>query len=193
MKIIEDYLPIGPARPGTFLKQIMAIVLHWPADPGATGMQIKNYWSSKDNSAGASAHCVINQDGSILQVMPWNEKAYHVGSSQIDPASGKIYTDLARSMFGSYASNPQKSSPNNCTIGIEMCHADMTGSYSLYTIQATAELCSMLCSTYHLDPLKNIIRHVDVVGWKQCPKWFIDHPKEFDDFRMAVKQRMESL
>lgn len=187
MNIIEDYLPIGPARPGKVNKDILAVVLHWPADPGATGKQIRDYWASINNSGGASAHCVINQDGSIVQVMPWNEKAYHVGSSQIDPASGKIYTDLARSLFGPYASNPQTSSPNNCTIGIEMCHADKTGAYSEKTVESAIELCSMLCHTFNLDPLTNIIRHIDVVGWKECPRWYIEYPSDFDKFRYSVK------
>jgi N-acetylmuramoyl-L-alanine amidase len=190
MNITQNFLPVGSARPGKTLTQILAIVLHWPADPGATATQIRNYWAGPGNTAGASAHCAIDQDGIIVQVMPWNEKAYHVGSSQIDPASGKIYTDLARSLFGVYASNPQTSSPNNCTIGIEMCHADMTGSYTGSTVEAAAELCAMLCREYKLDPVSKIVRHVDVVGWKQCPKWYIDHPNELDAFRQSVKQKI---
>jgi N-acetylmuramoyl-L-alanine amidase len=193
MQIVQSFLPIGSARPGRALDKVLAIVLHWPADPGATGDAIRNYWAGPMNTAGASAHCAISPDGTIVQVMPWEELAYHVGSSLNDPQSGLIYTDLARSMFGDYASNPKTTSPNHCTIGIEMCHLDLDGAYTPETVAAAVELCAQFCTKYNLDPASKIIRHIDVVGWKECPKWYIDHPEDLDSFRASVATKMGGL
>jgi N-acetylmuramoyl-L-alanine amidase len=190
VKIVQNFLPIGPARPGTLLDKMLAIVLHWPADSGASALAIRNFWAGPDNKQGTSAHCAIDLDGTIVQVMPWGEKAFHVGSTLKDPASGQIYTDLARQMFGAYASNPATMSPNRVTIGIEMCHADEMGAYTPETVAAAVELCMQLCQRYALDPATQIIRHIDVVGWKRCPAWYIDHPEDLDAFRAAVADRI---
>jgi len=190
MKIVPALLPIGPARPGLALDNVLAIVLHWPAVPGQHAKAIRDYWASPDNAAGASAHCAIDQDGTIVQTVPWYERAYHVGSSQVDPASGRIYTDLARDLFGDWALYPQRTSPNHCTVGIEMCHVDAAGAYTHETVAAAVELCAYLCKQYHLEPGKRIIRHIDVVGWKRCPAWYIDHPAHLDAFRAAVAEAM---
>lgn len=235
MVIKQNFLPIGPARPGAPLDKVLAIVLHWPAAPGQRAQITRDYWAGKDNKEGSSAHCIIDQDGTIIQAIPWNEKAFHVGSVLKDPASGQIYTDLARQMFGAYASNPATMSPNRVTIGIEMettavsraeaieaddeaaradeagdkaavaaarakaatiraeaNRIDALGAYTPETVAAAVELCAQLCQRYALDPATQIIRHIDVVGWKRCPAWYIDHPEDLDAFRAAVAERMSA-
>jgi N-acetylmuramoyl-L-alanine amidase len=192
MHIVQKLLPIGDARPGRNLDNILAIVLHWPAMPGQHAQAIADFWAGADNKDGASAHCAIDQDGTIVQTVPWTERAYHVGSSLVDPKSGKIYTDLAASLFGDFAPRtlPASTSPNHVTIGIEMCHLDEAGTYTPETVAAAVELCAYLCGQYHVDPATHIIRHIDVVGWKRCPAWYIDHPEDLDAFRQAVAAKM---
>jgi len=190
MTIVQDFIPIGPARKGIDLDCVTAIVVHWPAAPNQTAQQTTAFWKGPENKAGDSAHAVISEDGTIIQTVPWHEVAYHVGSSLIDPASGKIYTDLARTLFGPYASNPKTTSPNHCTIGIEMETVDWLGTYTPETVQAAIELCAQLCKDYMLDPLTRIIRHYDVVGWKHCPKWYVDNPTDFDLFKREVQQKV---
>ncbi|MGO8696011.1 MAG: N-acetylmuramoyl-L-alanine amidase family protein [Rectinemataceae bacterium] len=192
MNLVQAFLPIGPARPGVPLDTVLAIVLHWPDAPGQTAEETHDYWAGGDNKEGASAHCAISENGAIIQCVPWREKAFHVGSSLPDPASGKIYTDLARNLFGAFAEDPASSSPNHCTIGIEMETVDDLGTYTPATIEAALELCVELCGQFHLDPATRIIRHVDVVGWKRCPAWYIDHPEDLDNFRAAVAAKMGS-
>jgi N-acetylmuramoyl-L-alanine amidase len=190
MNIIQNYLPFGDARPGADLDNVLAIILHWPAAPGQTAEQTRNFWASADNTEGSSAHCVIDQDGSIQAAIPWHERAYHVGSSLVDPVSGKIYTDLARQLFGDYAANPKTTSPNHVTIGIEMATTDNLGTYTDATVTAAIELCAYLCEQYHLDPLTKIIRHYDVVGWKKCPAWYVAHPEDLIVFRQKAANKM---
>jgi N-acetylmuramoyl-L-alanine amidase len=190
MKIIQAMLPLGPARPGLALDSILALVLHWPAKAGQHAKDICDYWASADNREGASAHCAIDQSGMIYQALPWYEKAVAVGSSIPDPASGRIYTDLARALFGEYASNPKQRSPNRCTINIELCHVDGEGRMTGETVAAAVELCAYLCGQYHLEPRTRIVTHHLVVGWKDCPRWYTTHPEALEEFREAVAGRM---
>jgi N-acetylmuramoyl-L-alanine amidase len=190
MQIIQSFLPIGPARKGIKLDKVLAVVLHWPAAPGQRAQETRNFWAGPANAEGSSAHCVIDEDGTIVQVMSWDEVAYHVGSAQPDPVSGRIYTDLARAMFGGYASNPKTTSPNHVTIGIEMATTDADGTYTPETVAAAVELCAQLCATYSLDPSADIVRHYDVVGWKKCPKWYVDHPEDLAAFHAAVATKL---
>jgi N-acetylmuramoyl-L-alanine amidase CwlA len=50
-------------------------------------------------------------------------------------------------------------------------------------------LCAWLCWRFDLNPMSDIIRHYDVTG-KDCPRWFVSHPEEFDVFRDSVKATM---
>lgn len=199
MKIVQELLPIGDARPGKNLANILAIVLHWPGAPGQHAEAIAKYWAGPGNTEGASAHCAIDQDGTIVQTVPWTELAYHIGSSVPDPASGKIYTDLARELFGEFADIPDpvhpQTSPNHVAIGIEMCHLDELGTYTPETVAAAVELCAYLSEQYHVDPATHIIRHHDVIGFngtthQNCPRWYVDHPEDLDVFRAAVAAKL---
>jgi len=190
MEITQSFLPVGPARPGAPLDEVRALVLHWPAASRQTARQVRDFWAGPGNTEGTSAHCAVSQDGTIVQAIPWTEKAYHVGSSAPDPASGRVYTELARTLFGDFAKSPKTTSPNHVTIGIEMCHLDALGTYAQATVDAAVELCAYLCKQYGLDPASRIITHRDVVGWKLCPKWYCDHPGDLDDFRGAVAAKM---
>jgi N-acetylmuramoyl-L-alanine amidase len=199
MKITECFLEKNEfSRPGKTRPITLGIVLHNVGVPEQNAETVRNYFNSlryqtaRDNTPdrSASAHYVIDQSGDILYIIPQEEKAYHVGSSQIDPESGKIYTRLAREAFGDYAKYPDKTSPNSCTIGIEMCNR-LNGVFTEATIIATAELCAMLCNKFGFDPLKKIFTHHEIVGWKNCPEYWTKHPTLFAAFKLDVKSKME--
>jgi N-acetylmuramoyl-L-alanine amidase len=59
----------------------------------------------RDHRVWGSAHYIIDLNGDTYHAVPDNEVAYHCGSSQKDPASGRIYTDWARAKFGRFAEN----------------------------------------------------------------------------------------
>jgi N-acetylmuramoyl-L-alanine amidase len=190
MQIIQAFLPLGPARKGIKLDKVDGIVLHWPDAPNQTAEETRDFWAGSDNVQGDSANAVVSENGVIIQCMPWDEVAYHVGSSRPDPASGRIYTDLARQMFGYYALNPATTSPNHVLIGIEMETIDEDGTMTPETVEGTEELCAYLCNLCHLDPASRIITHHDVVGWKDCHRWYVNHPEDLDAFRAAVAAKM---
>ena len=80
------------------------VVIHFTA--GATARSSVNFWKTK-SAKGASAHVVIDRDGSIIQCRPFNRTAGHAGVSRWrDPQTGFLYEGL-----------------NSCSIGIELANA----------------------------------------------------------------------
>lgn len=186
MQIIQRLLTINEySRPGRQLRDVLGIVIHWTANPAANAEQNRAFFENRKAGTGGygSAHYIIGQDGEILQAIPDNEVAYHCGTSERDPASGKVYTDEARRRFGKYAS--ENSSPNNCTIGIELCPVDDAGNFTSWTIKAAAELCALICRRYGLTA-QAITTHHDIVGWKDCPRLWTKNPELLDAFRYTV-------
>ena len=190
MQIIHDFLTINEySRPGRKIKEVLGVVLHWTANPAANAQQNRDYFESlKTGSAGyASAHYIIDQNGLIVAAVPEYEIAYHCGSSKRDPASNKFYTDEARQRFGRYAS--ENNSPNNCTLGVELCPIDNNGNFSDATINAAAELCADILKRYSLGALA-LTTHHNVVGWKDCPKLWTEKPQLFEAFIYTVADKM---
>lgn len=179
-KIIEDYItPNKYSRPQKDLKRIKALVIHWVANPNTSAIANRNFFESRkggEKSYG-SAHEIIDLNGDVVIVIPENEMAYHVGS--------KTYTDEALVSLSDY--------PNDCTYGIECTHVDWQGNMTDETIATLIARCADLCTRYDLDPLVDIWTHKQVVGWKNCPKYFVDHPKEFELFKEKVKIKMTSV
>lgn len=188
MRITQKLLtPNEYSRPRKPLQKLLGIVVHWTANPCADAEQTRLYFEAKKTGMGgyASAHYIIGQKGEIIQIIPANEVAYHCGTDRKDPASGKIYTDYARKKFGHYAVHWQATSPNFCTIGIELCPTDDDGHFTERTINAAVELCAYLCNKHHLTA-DDITTHHEIVGWKDCPRLWTNQPELLDAFRASV-------
>lgn len=171
------------SRPGKNLTVVKALVIHWVANAGSTAKQNRNYFESlksqslNDASARfASAHFIVGLEGEAIQCIPSGEMAYHVGA--------KTYTPEALSRLGHY--------PNNCTVGIELCHPQTDGRFTQETLDAARELCALLCVQFNLDPVRDIWTHHGITG-KDCPKWFVDNPGQFESFKEWVSAALESL
>ena len=162
--------------------------MHWTANPNANAEQNWLYFEAKKTGMGSygSAHYIIGQKGDIIQCIPDEEVAYHCGSSQKDPESGHIYTNYARKKFGHYAVHWQTTSPNYCTLGIELCPTDYDGNFTEKTINAAIDLCAYLCKRHNLTA-DDITTHHDIVGWKDCPRLWTRKPELLDAFRASVK------
>jgi N-acetylmuramoyl-L-alanine amidase len=191
MKIVEKLLKVNPySRPGRSLGAVKGIILHWT---GAPMQRAINTWGWFETGCPgdrhySSAHYIVDLDGAIYHAIPDNEVAYHCGSSQPDPASGRIYTDWARAKLGRFAKNPAINSPNNCTIGIEMCVTDNDGNFTPETLGAARELIVKLLKENRLT-IDDIGTHHLVVGWKDCPRLWTKHPEHLNAFRQAVKEK----
>lgn len=188
MKAIKKYLTPNPySRPQRKLQKPLAVVMHWTANPKADADENRNYFESRKNGLNGygSAHYIIAQNGRTIQCMPETEVAYHCGTTLKDPASGKVYTDLARERFGRYAIDYEHNSPNNCTIAIELCPVDSTGAFTKATLNVAAELCADILRRYNLTPA-DIVTHNQIVGWKDCPRLWVVEPEKLEAFRAAV-------
>ena len=172
MKIEQRLLtPNEWSRPQLKIRELKAIVIHWTANPNANAKQNWLFFEEKKTGMGGygSAHYIIGQDGEIIQAIPNNEIAYHCGTDKEDPESGQIYTTYARKKFGHYAVHFQTTSPNFCTIGVELCPTDNDGHFTERTINAAVELCAYLCNKHGLTA-DDITTHHEKVGRKDGPR-----------------------
>ena len=189
MQIIHDFLTINEySRPGRKLREVLGVVMHWTANPAASAKENRDYFENRKTGAGGSAHYIIDKNGIVVAAVPENEIAYHTGTSEKDPASGRVYTDEARARFGKYAS--ETSSPNNCTIGIELCPIDAAGNFTNATINTAIELCADICQRYGLTA-QAITTHHDIVGWKDCPRLWTNKPQLLEAFRASVADKIK--
>ena len=194
MNITEKFLTLNPfSRPGRRLAECRAIILHYVGKPNQRAQSVWNYFE-KDcprKKSHASVHYIIDLNGDIFRVVPDNEVAFHCGSSTLDPASGRVYTDWARRKFGYFVSDPTKSSPNNCTIGIELC-IDRGGNFPTETLAAAVTLVAELIRENKLTT-EDIGHHKQVVGWKDCPLPWVKEPELFEIFKDWVRSKLGVL
>ena len=82
-----------------------------------------------------------------------------------------------------YCSNDR----NGDTLSIEVCHPDDTGRYTQASYTSLVRLVNWLREFYELEP-EDVIRHYDVTG-KACPKYYVDHPEEWEAFRRELAEK----
>ncbi len=161
----QDFLSINPwSRPGTPLKKIDGVVIHYVGNPGTTAEANRNYFQSLalgTDKVYASAHFIVGLDGEVVQCIPLTEI--------------------------SYASN----SRNDDTVAIEVCHPDDSGQFSSVTYDRAVELTAWLCHTFDLTA-QDVIRHYDITG-KDCPKYYVEHPEAWEQFHADVADALGAL
>lgn len=173
--IITDLLLTNPdARPRRAITP-KGVVLHWVANPGTTARNNRDYFQNGVSAAKqnwASAHYVID-DKEIIRCIPENEMAYHVGATS--------YNKTALQRFAT-------SYPNDCLIGIELCHADWDGHFGKSTWSQAVELTADILRRYKL-PVSAIVRHYDITG-KECPRLMVRDPAVFAAFKTDVERKL---
>lgn len=184
--ITKDFIPKNPfTRPGTPLKAVRGVVVHWTANENAGADDVAHMryleGTAIKTERYASAAYFVDHD-SILNVVPEKEMTYHVGA--------KRYTTQR---LGSY--------PNNCTIGIEVC-VNRKGEDFKKAIDRSAYLAATLLVRYNLSII-DLYRHYDVTG-KDCPRYFVydDSARAYGyesaalawkDFKMSVVAYMDAI
>ena len=147
-------LPVNKySRPGTALETVKGIVVHYTGNPGTTAQQNRDYFAGLAETGETSA-----------------------SSHFVVGLSGEIVQCIPCNEI-SYASNNR----NKDTISIECCIEDDTGKFNEQTYQSLVKLVTWLMGRYDLET-DDVIRHYDVTG-KQCPKYFVEHPKAWKQFK----------
>ena len=160
----QDYLTVNPySRPGEPLEKINGVVIHYVGNPGTTAHANRNYFEALASGL---------------------ENTY-ASSHFIVGLEGEVIQCVPLTEIA-YASNTR----NGDTVSIEVCHPDETGEFSPVTYQRTVELTAWLCREFRLDPSQDVIRHYDVTG-KECPRYYVEHPEAWDDFRADVASEMK--
>lgn len=174
-KVTKRLLPVNMfSRPGKKLVSIKGIVVHWTGNPSLDAEGHAKYFKGlakqdpNDNKFDryAGAHYFVGTKGDIIQLIPDNEVAYHVGA--------KSYNEATLDKFNT-------TYPNNCLIGVELCHPDTTGEFTEDTWNKSIQLIGWLLEEYDLT-LSDVVRHNDVTG-KVCPKWFVEDENAYQKFR----------
>jgi N-acetylmuramoyl-L-alanine amidase CwlA len=176
VNITKDYLtPNKWSRPQKKIVKVKGIVIHWVANPNTTAANNRNFFESRKlgTKGFGSAHFIVGQVGEIIQCMPLEEIAYHVGSN--------TYTADAKSRLGGY--------PNELTLGIECCHIDWDGNMKDATYKSVVELTAHLLKQFGLG-IDDIWTHQEVVGWKDCHRLFYKNPSLYTKFKNDVDREM---
>lgn len=139
------------------LRELRALVLHWTAntDRGADALANRNYFNL--GTRPASAHYVVD-DSNIIQCVPDNEVAFHVGAKRYLPAGVKVMGGMRGGRL----------TPNYFTIGMEMC-VNVDGDWNR-TYSNAVDMAAFLMLKYEIPAL---YRHYDITG-KDCPKMMIE-------------------
>ena len=161
---MEDrLLTLNPySRSGEKQGAIQNIVVHWVGNANTSAVANRNYFENlKDtHSTYASSHYIVGLEGEVIRCIPDDEVAFHAGSYSM----------------------------NRKSIGIETCHPDWNGQFNEKTYNSLVELCASLCKQYGID-INNIIRHYDVTG-KCCPKYYVEHPVAWQQFKQDVYNKI---
>ena len=144
------------SRPGIAVSDIKKIVIHYLGNPKTTAQENRDYFESLKNL----------QD-------TYMSANYVVGTE------GEIIQCVPDGEVA-WASNKA----NYYSISIENCHRDESGRFTDATYWSDVHLVAYLTEKYDLDR-DDIIRHYDVTG-KDCPKWYVDHPNEWEQFKDDV-------
>lgn len=156
-------LPLNPySRPGDELEKVKGIVVHYTANPQTTAQQNHNYF-----------------EGLAVSGETYASSHFIIG------LSGEIIQCVPLDEIA-YASNDR----NADTLSIECCIRDDTGKFTEATYDALVYLTAWLVGKYDLQ-INDIIRHYDVTG-KLCPKYFVEHPSAWEDFKLDVQKYIEA-
>lgn len=137
------------------IRQLKGVVAHWTANTrkGADAQANRSYFNG--SAMFASAHYIID-DQRIIQCIPDNEVAYHVGANKYRPDGDRIRGESSLT-------------PNYFLIGFEMC-VNEDGDWEK-TYQHAVALAAHLLRKYRFT-ITDLYRHHDITG-KDCPKMML--------------------
>jgi len=156
--------------------------MHWTAWPHGTARQIRELFMDRiDRHEYGSTQYAVDPN-EIIEMMPPHELA-----TQISTTRGITEWGEERIGPGRYRGY---SNANWYCIGVEMCVVDLEGQYDGRTWENAAWLVAQLCMRYNRNPWRDVITHHQIVGYKDCPRWFTSHPSELERFRWDVAKAM---
>lgn len=164
MKIQDKFLtPSKYTRPQTKITPT-ATAWHYVGNPNTSAIANWNYFESLKNGVKDS-----------------NGKYIYASSQYLIGLDGEIL-HLIPDDEKSFCTNQA----NDYAISVECCHINKAGEYTKATYRSMVWLGAYLMRKHGY---KNNIRHYDVTG-KECPKWFVDHPDEWEKFKKEMEEEV---
>lgn len=157
-EIVEDFLEINDySRPGTKIKRVKSIFVHYTANPGTSAKNNRSYFANlaQTKERAASAHLIIGYEGEILQCIPLEEQAFGVKTR------------------------------NDDSISIECCYLDESGEFTQETYDTLIHTLAWLLQEYDLST-EDILRHYDC-GGKKCPLYYVENPDAWEKLLADVE------
>lgn len=184
MKLIEQIAVNNPCyRAGKTITP-KGLMLHSVGCPQPDASVFAKCWNS--SNAAVCVHAVLQADGTVYQLLPWNWRGWHGGGSSNNTHIGVEMTEPANIRYKGGASFL-------CSDPVA-AREQVKGTY-----ETAVELFAKLCELYHLEPLTAICSHAEGhrLGiasnhgdpehlWKQ-----LELPYTMDTFRQAVKAKMQ--
>lgn len=164
MKIQQMFLT--PSKYNRTQRKITPTVIawHYVGNPNTSAIANRNYFESLKSGKPDS-----------------NGKVTYASSHFIIGLQGEILQLIPEDEM-SFCTNQA----NSYTISIECCHPDSTGKFTEETYRSMIWLGKYLMKKYGI---KKNIRHYDVTG-KKCPKWFVDNPQEWGNFKKRLEEEV---
>lgn len=132
---------------------VKGIMIHSVGCPQPKAQPFINSWNKA--GAGALAHAIIEPNGNVYQLLPWDRRGWHAGESANDSYIGVEMTEPATIKYISGS------------VWKETGNGKNTKEHVLATYAVAVELFAKLCKIYKLDPTKDgtIISHSE--GYKR--------------------------
>lgn len=164
MKIQQMFLT--PSKYNRTQRKIKPTVIawHYVGNPNTSAIANRNYFESLKSGKPDS-----------------NGKVTYASSHFIIGLQGEILQLIPEDEM-SFCTNQA----NFYTISIECCHPDSTGEFTRETYRSMVWLGKYLMKKHGI---KKNIRHYDVTG-KKCPKWFVDNPQEWGNFKKRLEEEV---
>ena len=135
------------SRYTTFQKRgPLGLMLHSVGTPQPSAKVFADLWNvgGKDTAV----HAVLQSDGTVYQLMPWNFRAWHCGG---EANNTHIGVEMAEPACIRYTGGA-----NFTCSDLEAARAQATGCY-----KTARDLFAFLCDKYSLDPMKDILSHAE--------------------------------
>lgn len=147
MKLIQNYVTKSDCYKAGRTIGVKGLMIHSVGCPQPLASAFINNWNKP--GADACVHAIIEPDGDVYQLLPWNHRGWHGGGSCNDTHIGVEMTEPSTIRYTSGANWMETGDGSN------------TKTHVLATYKYAVELFAYLCKQYSLNPLADgvIISH----------------------------------
>ena len=182
---LTDPVRIGdsPNKGGKITPKL--IVLHYTASGGVDGSGDANYLSKA--SSRASAHVVVGRNGSIDQIVPFNRRAWHAGTSSYKGRKNVNDFSIGIEIDNWGWLNDENESHSGTRVPANEVYLGKRGSHTRWEaykpeqLAAVEQVIAAICEEYNIE---DIVGHEDIApGRKQDPG------PALDEFQAQMKEK----